>query len=438
MRTPNPFWTRRRNRHAPLVLLLVAMSIACSDLFDLEQEDPSRILARDAYVPRNALLLVNGAIGDFECAFFRYIAAAGLLGDELVNAFANTQNDNYDRRTHQLTGPYGGGCGGHQQPGVYTSLAVARTSADTILARLEQWTDAEMPSNVNRTQLIGQAAAYAGYSLVLLGEGFCSAAINVGPELTPTQLFAEARSRFDKAITAATTASDATTLNLARVGRARTLLNLGDHANAAADAGLVPAGFVVNAVASVTGTARQQNTVFAHTGQAGSSNFSSVDPTFDSLTFAGVPDPRVRVINTGQLGSDNATILRQQTKYANLGAPAPIARTTEAWLIVAEASIAAGDLDSAVTIINELHTAAEIPPYDATGAGSAEVMAQVHEERERELFLESHRLGDMHRLNLPLVPAIDTPYPRGGTYSDQRCFPLPAVERNNNPNIPDV
>ena len=33
-------------------------------------------------------------------------------------------------------------------------------------------------------------------------------------------------------------------------------------------------------------------------------------------------------------------------------------------------------------------------------------------------------------------PAPGAPYPQGGgTFGDMRCFPLPAIERNNNPNI---
>jgi starch-binding outer membrane protein, SusD/RagB family len=63
-------------------------------------------------------------------------------------------------------------------------------------------------------------------------------------------------------------------------------------------------------------------------------------------------------------------------------------------------------------------------------------LAQLVEERRRELFLEGHRLGDIRRYNLAMSPAAGTAYPGGGgTYGSQSCFPLPDVERINNPNI---
>src|SRR6185503_20911574 len=99
------------------------------------------------YTPANANLLVNGAIGDFECALHRYVVSQALLGDEFVNAFSNVSNFDYDRRTMTPGHPYGTNtCGaGAQIPGMYTPLSVARSTADTILARLTEWTDAQMP-----------------------------------------------------------------------------------------------------------------------------------------------------------------------------------------------------------------------------------------------------------------------------------------------------
>jgi hypothetical protein len=166
--------------------------------------------------------------------------------------------------------------------------------------------------------------------------------------------------------------------------------------------------------------------------------FSSVDPSYRNVTFAGVPDPRVNVVDAALVGQDRTTPIWRQTKYPAIGTAIPIARNAEALLIVAEAENAAGNTANAVTIINILHTKAGIPPY--AGGTQAEVQAQIIEERRRELFLEGRRFGDIIRYNIALQPAPGTAFPvKGGSYGPntglQVCFPLPDVERNNNPSI---
>lgn len=426
--------TSRIRRHAPWAIctalaLTLVTTMACRDITTLQQEDPSHLDASTLFVPANAQLLVNGAISDFECAYVRYVVGSGILSDELADAISFTGNYDYDRRTLPPSASYGtNGCTSQQVPGVYTPLSVARASADTILAHLEAWTDEEVP---NRTKLIGQSAAYAGYSLLLLGEGMCSAAINVGPEMTSEQLFAEAKSRFDKAIDAATAAQDETTLHFAQLGRARAFTDLGDLASAATDAAEIPEGFVV-AVNTDAADARRQNLVYVHITQQ---QYSSVDPSFRNVMWDGDPDPRVATTDLGTIGTDGHTEIWSADKYATITSPMPIAKWEEAQLILAEAALANDDPDGAVAIINKLHAKAGISDYDATGASNEDVMAQVIEERRRELFLEGHRLGDVRRYDLPLRPPPGSPYIDGGSYGDQRCFPLPDVERIHNPNL---
>jgi hypothetical protein len=416
-------------------LALTAAVAACTDVTALKQTNPGQVSASTLYVPANAQLLVNGAISDFECAYTRYVVGSGLLVDELSNAIGSTANFDYDARRLTTNASYGTGtCGSNQQPPIYTTLSTARGSADTVLARLKEWTDAQMPAGVNRTRLIGQAAAYAGYSLVLLGEGMCSAAINLGPELTPDQLFAEAKARFDEAVTAATAANDQPTLNLALLGRARTLLDMKQPAPAAADAAKIPSTFL-----AATGTdnvnVRRQNFSFLAVNQ---NNWATVDATFRGLTLPnGAPDPRVAVTNTNKAGTAQGSIVWTPDKYATLTTVMPIARYAEAQLIVAEARAAAGDVAGAVAAINLVRASRTgVPALDATGLTAAQVQAQVIEERRRELFLEGHRLGDMRRLGIAFSPAAGTAYAGGGgAYGTLTCFPLPDVERVNNPNV---
>jgi hypothetical protein len=101
--------------------------------------------------------------------------------------------------------------------------------------------------------------------------------------------------------------------------------------------------------------------------------------------------------------------------------------------------VATGDLTGAESAINAARNSGGrtgMPQYNAAGQTAAQVRDQIIEERRRELFLEGHRLGDVRRYNLALNPAPGAPYVQGGgVYGDQRCFPLPAVEKSNNPNI---
>jgi hypothetical protein len=405
---------------------------ACHDLTSLDQQAPSRIPAKGLEKPENAALLVEGAQGDFECALANYIVAGGLVADELGNAELRNDVWDFDRRTiipsnvryATLT------CGEEvTSPTVYTVLSIARYDADNTVKLLDGWTDEQVP---NRTDLIAKTAAYGGYTLVLMGEGLCSAALDVGPELTPAQLLTEAETRFTRAIDAATAAGDDSILNLALVGRARARLDLGNKAGAAADAILVPQGFRKEATRS-SAKPRRENFVFTYMYRELD---GTVDVPFRDVTFSGVPDPRVTVIDAGILGADAVTPIFQPAKYPTIDTPIPVARWEEAQLILAEADVAAGDVSGAVDIINTLHTNAGIPAYG--GGTPAEVQNQIIDERSRELFLEGQRLGDMIRYGLPLFPAAGTPFPvAGGVFGTQVCFPLPNVERLNNPNIPD-
>lgn len=415
----------RRSLHGAVVsgVLAIALMASGCEVFEnaLEVEAPSQVPAAELDRPEHAQLLVNGAIGDFECAFGSYVVNSALLGGELDDATFTA--DRWPLASRSLTGGdrrYSVfGC---DALGVYTPVSTARWSADNILGKLNGWSDAEVP---NRQRLIATAAAYSGYAHLLLGEGFCTAAIDMSAELSSQQVFQRAEERFTQAITAAQQANDADMLNMALVGRARARLNLGKRSEAAADARLVPIGYVKLATASAS-SGRRRNRV-AEQNRTGN---VSVRPEYRNLTVNGAPDPRVPVADAGRNGADAQTRLWLQRKYADDTTPLPIATWEEAQLIIAE--IEGGQ--TAVGIINTLRTRAGVPATFAS-TNPPEIQAAVLEERRRELFLEGQRLYDVRRLNLLLTPAAGTPYPKGGSYGDARCMPLPDVERATNPNL---
>lgn len=412
-----------RVRRLSIASLAVSLSIvglsACDTL--LEANAPSRILETTLFQPSNATVLIAGVVADFECALNNYVAATGTISDEFMDSQANAAIWDLDRRTsNPATGLYSsGGCGG--LGGLYTPVSVARFQADQAMRLLDGWTDEQVPG---RSVLIARAAAYAGYAYILLGEGFCSAAVDLGPEMTPAEVFARAEERFTTAIGTAGVPDDIK--NMALVGRARARLNQNKGAEAAADATLVPANFVFNA-RTTAASGRAENRVFRVNNTTGQ---ISVDSSFRNLTFGDVADPRVPVADAGRGGSLPTVQLWQQTKYTSLADPIPMATWREALLIRAEA---AGGQE-AVNIINQLHARVNLPPFQSNDPVA--IQAQVQEERRRELFLEGHRLYDTIRFNVPLHPAVGAVFPNGGgTYGTNKCLPLPDIERLNNPTI---
>lgn len=430
----NMLKNRLRSVLSLAVALVMAVGLTGCDALDnaLNVEAPGLVDASDMSRPGVANLLVSGTIADFDCALGAYIVNSGLLGNELRDASVTAARFPLDQRIIEDTSPYGvNSCAGNP-PGIYLPLATAIWTSTNALELLKGWTDAEVE---NRSSLIAQAAAYSGYSHVLMGEGFCSAVItSEGPEVTPQAVFQAAEARFTEAIAAADASGNTDIRNLALMGRARARLNLGNGSGAAADARAVLASnpqYVKNATASST-SSRRWNRV----GAEFFGGNVTVDPSYYDLTVGGVPDTRVQVFNTNTNGHDGATKVHVVAKYGesrsadNRNRPVPIASWREAHLIIAEAEGG----QEAVNRVNILRNHHGLPTYTG-GTSPAEIQALVIQERARELYLEGHHLNDLQRFNIPNTPAAGAPYRQGGTYGAVRCFSLPAVEKNNNPNF---
>jgi hypothetical protein len=330
------------------------------------------------------------------------------------------------------------------QYGIYTTLHTARFQADDVFERLEQFTDQQVP---NRTSLMATVKTYGAYALLALGEGFCQMAIDGGPLMTPREVLQLAETRFTEAIALATTANNQDILNMARAGRARVRLDLGNFAGAIADANLIPTTYVKNATRDESDV-RRYNALCEFVTCA-TNRHATVAPNYRQLTWGGVPDPRVQVTTRNQLAFDNAQIHFFPTnKHTARNTPVAIASFKEARLIVAEAAARTNDLATARQLINAMHTAAGIPAYDPGGTATQnEVIAQVIEERRREMFAEGgHRLNDHLRFAgtpfaIPFKGEPGSIHPTGADatglpYGSTKCFPLPTVEVVGNPNIP--
>ncbi len=411
-------------------IVAALMVSACGNPLDVATT--SRIPAENVETPANAQLLIDGAIADFECAFAAYVVQSGTVGEEFIYAQQTADRTPPDARRTTETDPRYAifTCA---NLGIYGPLQTARSSAETVLGYLKVWTDAEVPTN--RTNLIAIAASYAGYSYVMLGEGFCTMAvsrinpdrsIDYGGEIQRDSVFRIAIARFDEAITAGQAAGNTDIVRMATLGRARAKLNLGDYAGAKADAQQIPAGYVKNATYSDAVT-RRNNFVF--TDNSVTNRASSI-----GIPYRTINDTRVPIVDGNFTTPATGVQHFYQTKYANGSAPIPLATYEEAQLIIAEADIRAGSLGTALPILNASRARGGQTPF--VGTTPAEYLAELVDQRRRELFLESHHLGDIIRYGISPTPAAGTPYHfGGGAYGTQTCFPLPAAEKQNNPLI---
>jgi hypothetical protein len=385
----------------------------CESLLDvsLPGSTPAEAVEDPIYAP----ILVVSAIGRFEDGFNNYAEDAGYIGGELIGgqSFLNTQH--YRQRSLPLDGT-------DTRGNTYNFLSQSRWMSEDAYAKITKFTDAQV---ANRQRLLGQAALYAGWAYTLFAEGYCSAAFNLGPELKQAAIFPLAEKQFQTALGHATTANDAVSINSANVGLARVQLQMGKNADALAAARKVPTGFSVNVTRSSAHNDRRNLQFFDN--NAGT---HSIDPNYWTTRDGTVADSRVQVVSANRISGDGLTPLYFQRKYTAESSPYVLASYQEAQWIIAE--IVGGA--EAIQIINARRTQLGLPAFP-TNSTAQQIKDQVIEERRREFFLDGHRLGDLRRFGgwEKWTDGIN-PFVRY-EYGKNRCFPLPKVERDQNPNV---
>lgn len=414
-------------RVATVLLGLSLGSAACSSLLDVDS--PGRVPIEALDDPTLIPTLSAAAIQTFQCGVNAFAATGGMLSGEYWSSNGFVNNHPWEWRGIIEIKSNPGSCAHARNStfmGFYTPLQQARFQLDDTFARADAFTDADFP---NRPRILTEMRAYGGYAYLLLAEGMCTMAIDNGPEMARADVLAIAEDRFTDAIARATAINDASLLNMARVGRARTRLDRGNLTGAAEDAILVTAGFVRNAEFSEAVQARE-NRFFNLTNR---NDFLSVAPDYQNLTVNGSPgvaDTRVRAQDMLRSGNDNATRMWRQLKYTASTSNQPIASWAEAQLIYAEAVGGQLGLD-AINAVRASNSPA-IPAFAGPPPTGSDFTNLVLEERRRQLFSEGQRYADMLRHNLPFTTGVNR---KGQTISNLTCVPLPDVETRNNPNF---
>ena len=429
---------------------------SCNSL--LEVTDPENATIETLSDPAALPTLIAGAIRDFNIGYAgpapnntdAMLTASAVLSDELISSGTFTTRQAVDQRRQFPIGL--GNAGDEGYAFLHNGRVSAKRAAEAIL---------QVTGDPNDPDLV-LMKALEGFSIVALAEAYCQhlafSEVVDGEFVPGSPVGAEAA--FDLAIQAFDQALAAGPGdNLALVGKARALVNLGRYSEAAAAVASVPTSFVYF-VEHSTNTAEQQNNI---QGLQDNGRYSMGDNEgVNGLDYLSAQDPRVPWIQDPALvGFDLVTPLFISQRHFFQDSDMPLADGIEARLIEAEAALNAGDVSTWLSKLNELRAdvrnlmsarwqgytdfvpgpnnpTTTLNPLADPGDDAARVDL-LFRERAFWLYMTGHRLGDMRRLVRNYGRSVGTVFPtgvwhKGSTYGTDVVLPISQPEQNN-PNV---
>ncbi|HKJ93850.1 MAG TPA: RagB/SusD family nutrient uptake outer membrane protein [Longimicrobiales bacterium] len=426
---------RRLTRALAVTALVVAPLAACDTNSILQVNDPDVVQTSVFSNPTNLAAVRNGAIREFARAYGGtqntdggQILYSGLLGDEFYasGTFA-TRRDIDERHILQTNAS-------NEQ--AYFWLQRARNHA-------EQAADIFAADDSAGTADDAYMYNLAGYTYDMFGENYCSGVpfsrlpatgpTDYGAPQTTPEIFQRAIMRFDTAMAMAQLANSTDQMNLARVGKARALLDLDSVSEAAAVASAVPTDFTFDvrydaSVQDAWNAVWEFNNSEKRWSVAGGEGGNGLPYLTDN-------DPRTPTAASGT-GFNGDVPHYDELKYTGAGSAMPLATGIEARLIEAEAALRSGDRTTFFQIHNALRATVGLPALSDTGQTTDQLVTLHFRERAYWLWLTSHRLGDMRRLVRQYGRSIDSVFPtglspNGAPFGTDVNLPIPFSEQNN-------
>tara|TARA_R110002051_G_scaffold100256_1_gene170524 strand:+ start:9951 stop:11288 length:1338 start_codon:yes stop_codon:yes gene_type:complete len=421
--------------HVIVLIILSSLSISCDSV--VEVTDPDIVTPGSLNTEAGLQTLRAGSLGDLAVAMSGsaaghgattgLIVMSGLMADEYTYSGTFPTRREADTRILQDINT--------DMNTIYGNLHRSRAGAETTIDLLVDFG--------GNPEIESEMQSVVGYAYIMFAETFCGGVsfskspadggdLIYGEPLTTEQMFNEAVSWFDQAL--ANAGSNDKLDNLARIGKARSLLGLGQIDAAAAEVAAIPSDFVYN-IEQSDNSFRQENGIYIMSTVR--RQFSIADGKGgNGLMYRSAMDPRTPWDGGTEFGQDDITLYYNQLKYNSSSVPVVLASGIEARLIEAEAAANANDAATVEDIHNELRAAIGLSDLDLSGISGEDLLLAHFSERAFWLFSTGHRLGDLRRLVdvYGLMPANVFPwgpYFKGGEYSSTLKFPVPQSESNN-------
>ena len=418
----------------PLIIVLAVMLSlsACNDwVNDIEQ--PINDVGDDNLnTPGDVEFLVTGVKNSFSVVWDETSIYAGGMSDELA----------FTRDIQQATYPTfealdlaeTGGTNplvsqNNSTEAIMEELAQLRLYADTLVERIENritFTEDEMAIKNNglfNAYFFGAVARYIwGAYWCLEPRDGGGGVINLSPYIPATDMYADAVSRLDMAITYA----DESQAKLAYTMKARILLIQGNYADAktAADMGLAQGDAGFDALYNTI-----LNNYWYYWAGPGRTQFYASSRFFDYIEADPNEANRVMIyeIPASSIVSDSG-VYYQQAKYLDMSSPLNFLSWQENELMKAEIEIRDGNNETGLDIINTIRTSYGIDALtadDVTNDYAGDYLELLYVERDKTLCFTGMRLIDQRRFDKWHLD-INATWQR---------FPISNDERKVNPNF---
>jgi starch-binding outer membrane protein, SusD/RagB family len=445
---------KRMLMHRTAVAVVAIAATACDLDKTLSVEDPDVATPQSVSTASGLTVVYAGARAEFEAGLSGNVDNAqtlpGLLADELHDIDTFPTRIEVDQRNVKVDN-------GTVQAW-YRQLHRSRAALRRGTEALHQFAPTD--------RRLAELHALHGFQYIIFGEDFCNGVAysvfsaegnaTYGAPQTTTQTFDLAIAQFDSALATAPAGSDEA--YLARIGKARALLNKNDLAGAAAAVAGIPVAYQYLVYHSENST-RENNGTYVNVGPLSKRYAVTTNEGTNGLPFrtegwnqsTGTGDIRVRWYQSG-IGQDGVSPAFYELKYPSRSAHVVLADGIEAQLIIAENQLRNGGdwlgtlnaLRANATILNRAPywyagqpTVAALTPLTDPGNATARVNL-LFKERAFWMYLTGHRLGDLRRLIKYYGRSAESVFPTGtyefaagGTRSNDVNFPVTIDEQNN-------
>jgi hypothetical protein len=430
----------RAVRRIALWLVAAASTAGCRADRLLDVHTPDQIPTSVANTPVGAQALRVAAIGNFETFLGGDVGGegvglnvvSGLLADELISA----RGRDIDTRAQDATSFLSSS---------WMWVGQTQTQITRAIRAITAFPPTPAISSLSLGDELAELYALQGFTYTIAGEIYCNGIpiANADDEhpktetLSNVDLFERAVSQFD---TALVNAPSGPLADLAIVGKARALVDLGNYDQAALLVKNIPTAFVHDIAyspnySSIVNAAYDWLVATQSLGPADKEGENGLD-------FVSANDPRVPVMrddsgNIIEQAGQDGTMVPILMLYPDAGSPVPLATGIEARLIEAEAAIQHSDA-SWLTILNDLRATMvtpALPPLTDPGTLEGRVNL-LFRERAFWMYLTAHRAGDLRRLVRQYGRTPESVWPtgayfKGGRYGAAQNLTPSQTEQNN-------